>query len=200
MTSSRPSVSLCYSSRLLKANGVVHWPTIPYTSGGRARRHRWIIFPTLMSCWCRLTADCFMSWMDRAQPRQPSAASFCRYQPAPRCCVARFMHCVSWVAGLFMRCVSCLRWSHWMLSLYVACAEISLWWPKLSQRFSETTVTRGAEARVFLNWLIRKGIGKEFKFRTIHECPAQLLWALYIYWLINDVTQTYQQPIILTFH
>lgn len=46
---------------------------------------------------------------------------------------------------------------------------------KLSQRFSQTTVARGAGARVFLNWLIRKGIEKEFKYTTVHERPAQLL-------------------------
>lgn len=45
----------------------------------------------------------------------------------------------------------------------VACAETFHRGPKLSQRFSQTTVARGAGARAFLNWLIKKGIGTEFK-------------------------------------
>lgn len=66
----------------------------PYASSGGAQRPDWIMLAGLMSCRCRLTADCFMSWMDGVQPRQPSAAGFCQYQPAPRCCLAFFMRCV----------------------------------------------------------------------------------------------------------
>lgn len=43
---------------------------------GRAIWYSWIMSPALMTCWCSLSADCFMYWLDDAKPPWPSAAAF----------------------------------------------------------------------------------------------------------------------------
>lgn len=116
----------------------------PDASSGGVRRHHWIIFPTLMSRRCRLTADCFICWMDGAETL-----------PASTPLMSHAFYVLYVLSEVILLVVG---------FIHVACAETFHRGPKLSQRFSQTTVARGAGARVFLNWLIKKGIGTEFKY------------------------------------
>lgn len=149
MTSSCPSVSFCYSSRLLKGNAVVDWPSINTQAAVELEGTAEQYFPLWWAAGAvsLLIALCAGWMVFRSCSHLLLAIAGTSQHPAAVSCFL---------------CVVCHVWSECthrtqIVWIYMCLSVESPWWPKLSQCFSQTPVIRGAGASFTL---VGKGNGK----------------------------------------